>query len=411
MTKFKYFLSICIVLAISMFFYGLNIKKNDKNEKEVIFWTVQLSPFSSYINGVINDFEQQNPQIKIKWIDVPYAEAEKRVLASLLSNNMPDLMNITSDFNIMLATKGALNSIDNGLENYNPEILKLLNFDNKVWGIPFYATSAITIYNKELVNKFGINKHPKTYSELFLLAEKTPKLNNKYLFMPTLTENDTLYKILNKYGFVDVDTISSDKSVELFSCLKFLYDNEKIPKESITQTHREVLEKYSSGQIAYIQAGANFLNIIKENSLDVYNKTDVLPQFYGNEERYDFSLMALAIPLKSKYSKEALLFAQFLTNEKNQLEFAKLTGVLPVNKYTLKNEYFNDKVNKNDLQAKAREIGATQLSAPIFYPIQNKKHKEIINLLNSTIEQILLENKNILQTLKILGENWLLLIN
>ena len=70
-----------------------------------------------------------------------------------------------------------------------------------------------------------------------------------------------------------------------------------------------------------------------------------------------------------------------------------------------------DKVNKNDLQAKAREIGATQLSAPIFYPIQNKKHKEIINLLNSTIEQILLENKNILQTLKILGENWLLLIN
>lgn len=410
MTKFKYFLSICILLVFCVGFFCLNSRQNISEKKEVIFWTVQLSPFSNYINGVITDFEQQNPNIKIKWIDIPYAEAEKRVLASLLSNNVPDLINITSDFNITLAPKGALKNIDSGLERYNSAILKALTFEEKVWGVPFYATSAVTIYNKDLVNEFGVKKHPKTYIELFELAKNSEHKKNKYLFMPTLTENDTLYKILNKYNLASVSTINSNKSVRFFKELKQLYKDEKIPKESITQTHREVLEKYSSGQIAYIQAGANFLNIIKENSLDIYNKSDVLPQLYGDKEQYDFSLMTLAIPLKSKQSEEALLFAKFVTNEKNQLTFAKLTGVLPVNKQTLQDEYFKMAENK-DLQTKARVTGASQITSPIVYPQQTKKHKEIISLINTTLERILLEDKNILEYLQKLSKNWKMLIN
>lgn len=410
MTNFKYFLSICIFFVLGFCFYLINSNEKETKIKEVEFWTSQLSVFSDYMNSVIDEFEKQNPHIKIKWIDVPYAEAEKRVLASLLSSNMPDLINITADFNITLASKGALKNIEDGLENYNKVILNSLTLDDKVWGVPFYATSAITIYNKDLIKEFGINESPKTYYELFDIAKKSPKLNNKYLFMPTLTENDTLYKILNKYNLASVENVNSDNAIYFFNELKHLYDNERIPKEAITQTHREVLEKYSSGQIAYIQAGANFLNIIKENSLDVYSKSDILPQLYGEKEQYDFSLMTLAIPLKSKNSKEALLFANFLTNEQNQLDFSKLTGVLPVNNDALKNEYFK-KDDVGDLQVKARVIGAKQLFSPVLYPKHTKKHKEIISLINSTVEKILLENRDIPEYLQILSNNWKMLLD
>ena len=43
-----------------------------------------MNDFSDYINGVISEFEVQNPDIKIKWIDVPFSEGEKRTLASVL---------------------------------------------------------------------------------------------------------------------------------------------------------------------------------------------------------------------------------------------------------------------------------------------------------------------------------------
>ena len=73
-----------------------------------MFWTLQLSGYSDYFNKIIADFEKDNPEIKIKWIDVPYSEGEKRTLASIMGNNPPDLINLNPDFSVMLAQIGAL---------------------------------------------------------------------------------------------------------------------------------------------------------------------------------------------------------------------------------------------------------------------------------------------------------------
>ena len=70
-----------------------------------------MSDFAPYINGVISDFEQENPDIKIKWVDIPFSEGEKRTLASVLSDNPPDLVNLNPDFSATLAHKGALQEI------------------------------------------------------------------------------------------------------------------------------------------------------------------------------------------------------------------------------------------------------------------------------------------------------------
>lgn len=404
MTKLKIFLIICVIICANLLFS----LKQHKEQSELVFWTVQLSPFSDYINGVITEFEQIHPYIKVKWVDVPYSEAEKRVLASLLANNMPDLVNITSDFNMTLAAKGALYQIDDGLGAYNGALLRAVTYDGKVWGLPFYATSAVTIYNKELMSEFAIIKPAATYDEIFMQMETAPQIANKYLFMPTINENDTLYKILNKYGVNSPQTIATDESARIFAELKKLYVEGKIPKEAITQTHREVLEKYSAGQIVYLQAGANFLNIIKENSPDVYSKTDVAEQFYGKDKAFDFSLMTLAVPLKARNKKEAVLFARYLTNPQNQLEFAKITGVLPCNKSALLDSYFLQ-ADTSNLSEKARYIGAKQLSNPIIYPTQKKHHKDVIVLLNSLSEQILLSGKNIQTMLQQVKDKWILL--
>ncbi len=46
-------------------------------KEEVVFWSLQMSTFGNYMNPLIAEFEKQNPDIKIKWIDVPYSEGEK----------------------------------------------------------------------------------------------------------------------------------------------------------------------------------------------------------------------------------------------------------------------------------------------------------------------------------------------
>lgn len=393
-TLVRIILIVFLILLSAVFF-----KPSNKSDNEVIFWTLQMSDFSPYMNKVIKEFEAQNPKIKIKWVDVPFSEGEKRTLASVLSDNPPDLINLNPDFSALLAQRGALYEIHQEYtQQFNKEIINSLKYSGKLYSLPWYATSAVTIYNKELLKKSGVSM-PLTYEDIALIAPQIKKKTGAYVLLPNITENDTMLRILNKYG-VTASNINSEKSVYVFDYFKSLYDKALIPKESVTQTHREALEKYMAEQIVFFQAGANFLNMIKENAPSTYKNTDVAPQFTGELGQYDFSLMNFVIPVRAKHKEEALKFALFLTNYENQLELAKLTNVLAVNEQTLKDDFYTS-YDKDDLISKARVISAKQLNKiePSFKTM--KDQKEFNTIVNTAVQQILL-NKN--TTKKILDD-------
>lgn len=227
--------------------------------------------------------------------------------------------------------------------------------------------------------------------------------------MPTITENDTMLKILNKYDINTPYALKTHDSIEIFDFYKQLYKDDLIPKESINQTHRESLEKYMSEYIVSIQAGANFLNLIKENAPNVYKKTDVSTQLVGSEGQYDFSLMNFVIPKRAKNKEAALKFALYLTNEENQLRLAKLTNVLATNENALKNEYYQ-KYDKNDILAKARVISAQQLNKVEPVLKQQKSQKEINNVINTATQLILVDNVDTKKVLDSASKKWSKLI-
>ena len=388
---------ILIILLLAIFTIPFGKKSVDN---EVVFWTLQMNDFAPYMNKVISEFEAQNPDVKIKWIDVPFSEGEKRTLASVLSDNPPDLINLNPDFTALLAQRGALYQIDEQYtKQYNQSIINSLKTNGKLYSLPWYATSAVTIYNKDLLAKSGA-KMPATYKDLAQIAPQIKQKTGAYVLLPNITENDTMARILNKYG-VTPNNINSQKSQEVFELFKNLYEKDLIPKESITQTHREALEKYMAEKIVFFQAGANFLTMIKENAPSTYANTDVAPQIVGELGQNDFSLMNFVIPTRAKHKSEALKFALFLTNSENQLAMAKLTNILAVNEETLQNEFYT-KYDEKDLMSKARIISAKQLNKiePTFMPARNQKEINIV--LNEAVQQILLNKattKNILDNL------------
>ena len=264
------------------------------------------------------------------------------------------------------------------------------------------------LYNKQILQQAGVKVLPKSYDDLFKIATLIKEKTGAFVTMPTLTENDTFLKILNKYDVNSSDKITSKKSKTIFESYKKLYQDNLIPKESITQNHQEALEKYMSGQILFIQSGANFLNIVKENAPQIYVHTDISEQFVGDNGKYDVSVMNLIIPAKAKNKDEALRFALFLTNKKNQVALAKLTSILPVNNLALEDDYFRV-FDAFDKIAKARFVSANQLSnlqTPIKFL---KNQKEILTLLNSTVQQVLLDKVDVGQGLSEMQRQWQLM--
>ncbi len=358
-------------------------------KKEISFWTLQMGNFAPYINEIIDKYETSHDDVKIKWVDVPFSEGEKRTLAAVMTDSPPDLINLNPDFSAILAQKGTLEEIpQEKLSTFTPEVVRAMAYNGKIYSIPWYATSAITIYNKDLLKKSGINKVPKTYDDLFEISAQIKSKTGAYSYLPTITENDTMVKILNKYGIYEPENYNSDASVRIFEKFKTMYKKDLIPQETITMTHREALEQYMAEKIVFYQGGANFLNMIKENAPKIYEQTDVAEQFKGTVGQNDFSVMNFVIPVKAKYKDEALDFCLFLTNEENQLKLAKMTNVISTNKNALNNPFYNDYSN---ITAKSRSISAKQINNIYPQMKQRRNQKEINMLVNTAVQSILLD--------------------
>ncbi len=385
-----------IIFTVLLAVILLVARPKAKND-ELVFWTLQMRDFSHYMEKVIANFEAQNPEIKINWVDIPFSEGEKRTLAAILSDNPPDLINLNPDFSALLAQKGTLTEIsDEDLTQFPKEIVDNMKFNGKNYFIPWYATSALTFYNKRL-----LHSQPKTYNEILDMCQTN---NDKFLLMFNFAENDSMLRLLNKYGINSPENINSQMAIDLYKTLQDAYNSGCFPKESLTQTHQESLEKYMAGEVLIFEGGANFLNMIKENAPQTFANTEPGTQLTGETGKYNFSMMNFIIPVKSKKQDTALKFALYLTNAENQLELAKLTNILATNKDALADKFYTTAAPE-DIFAQARVLSAKQLKNIQPQPFYANR-KEIITLINNATQKILLKQDAIENVLNKLRYDW-----
>lgn len=397
----KTFIKLTLCLIFATFLLSGCTKQMQEEKITVEFWTLQLSDFTPYMNSMIDEYEKSHPNIKIKWIDVPFSEGEKRVLASIMSNHVPDLVNLNPSFSSTLASKGTLSDISaysdkQDFDDFLHPAMNLCTQNGKTYCIPWYITSSITLYNSELTDKAGIKKLPQKDEEIYEFAKQIKNKTGKYALMPTLSEDGYMFKNLIKHNISIIDEknkqifLSTKEVQNIYKIWSELYSSSFIPKESITQTHREALEKYMSGELAMLQTGANFLVMIKDNAPDIYKKTKLAPQLNLENGVVDFSMMNLIIPEKSKHQKEALEFALFLTSEKNQVEFSKLAPVLPSSKKALDNNFFDSDAT---LIEQGRKISAYQMkTGPKNIPLYPQQ-KEINTTMDYATQKIILKKE------------------
>ena len=205
-------------------------------------------------------------------------------------------------------------------------------------------------------------------------------------------------KVSLRFDIVNKDDIEIENAKKVYMMFNDMYKKDYMPKDTLSINHREVIEKYMSNQALSIIAGSNFINMIKQNAPDIYSKSAISPQLQGSNGAYDVALMNLIIPKRSKHQDLAYEFAKLLTNEKNQLELAHITNVLPANKYALNNDYF--KTCSNELYDSARCIAASQLENLNTVTFGEKNKKTINESINSTLEKIILNNADVNREIK-----------
>lgn len=348
------------------------------------FWTMQLKPqFTDYFTELIAQYESENKETQVRWVDVPWNAMESKILTAVSAKTAPDVVNLNPKFASQLASKEAWLNLDEQMtqeqkEAYLPNIWQASTINKQSFGIPWYLTTQITVYNQELLEQAGVSDPPKTYDDLAQVAKEVKDKTGKYAFFATFVSEDSgeVLESLVKMGVQLLDkenkaAFDSPEGIKAFEYWVNLYKNQLLPPEALTQGHRYAIELYQAGELALLGTGAQFMETINNNAPEVAKVSGVSPQITGETGKKNVAVMNLVVPKDTPNPTQAVDFALFVTNSENQLAFARAANVLPSTKEGVKNyiTFLEDKGEMTSTQEKAIKIGAEQLEeAEVLIP-------------------------------------------
>ncbi|NJO77685.1 MAG: sugar ABC transporter substrate-binding protein [Cyanobacteria bacterium RM1_2_2] len=386
---------------------------------EVEFWTMQLQPqFTDYFNQLIAQFEQENPGTKIRWVDVPWADMQSKILTAVSAGTAPDVVNLNPDFAAQLAGRNAWLELDERISEtdkaqYLPNIWKASTLEEKSFGIPWYLSSGLTIYNQDLLQQAGISEPPASYEELAQVAKQIKEKTGKYAFFATVVPEDSaeVLQSMVQMGVQLVDdqgkaAFNTPAGKAAFQYWADLYQQGLLPKEVLTQGHRRAIDLYQAGETAFLSTGSQFLKTIATNAPAIAEVSAVAPQLTGTTGKKNVAVMNLVIPRNTDQPDAALKFALFVTNNENQLAFAKAANVLPSTVTALQDRYFTQISPDAATIDQARAVSAQQMqSAEVLLPAI-KDVKELQKIVYDNLQATMLEEKSVEQALADAAAEW-----
>lgn len=337
-------------------------------EVKLQLWTISLKPtFDDYVNGVIKDYEGKHQNVKVEWTDLPYDGLQEKLLNAIAADEPPDVVNLNTELAVLIGDKGGLVNMDEVLKPeqkalYFDKLYQSAQYQGKTYALPWYASGEVMFVNTDIMQKAGLDptKPPQTWDELTAAAKTIKEKTKLDAFIP---QGD-----LNRFFQDGVQLLSPDKKKAAFNtpeavaAVKWyadLFKNDIISKDYLTKTYAEAVNQFMAGQMAFALTGPAFLKRVKEQAPDVYKVTDVAPHPAGKVRVDQVPLMDVVVPVKSKHKTEAVDFSLFLTNDENQLAFAKIVSILPSTKKAAADDYF--KAQGDTPETKANQIAIKQL--------------------------------------------------
>lgn len=392
---------------------------DNAGKTEVEFWTMQLSPdYDDYFNTLIANFEAENPDIAVNWLDVPWADMEKKILAAVSANNAPDVVNLNPDFASQLATKGAWLSLDDKLSEseqavYLPGIWQATQLNGNSFGFPWYLTTRVTLYNTELLKAAGISEPPATFEALAEVAKQVKEKTGKYAFFISFVPEDAadVLQSFIQMGVPLVDesgkaAFNTPEGKKVFQYWTDLYQQELMPQEVLTQGHAQAIQLYESGQTAILASGAEKLDSIAQNAPTIAEVTKSAPQITGSTGKKNVAAMDLVIPQATDAPEAAIAFATYVTNDANQLEFAKAANVLPSTVKAASDSYFSEVSDSASPVEVARSVSAAQLGdAEVLIPAMADV-KELQKIVYNNLQASMLGTKTVDQAVIDAANEW-----
>ncbi|GHF29559.1 solute-binding protein [Streptomyces mashuensis] len=322
-------------------------------EGSITFQTWNLrARFKDYFEGLVRDFERQNPGVKVTWVDQPAEHYAEKLGADAAGGTLPDVVNVSPDLSYPLAKAGLLTNLDKEpaaarfKDEYTPESWQgnALPGLHGTYAFPWYLNTGPLFYNKALFRSSGLDpeKPPRSFDELFAVAERMTKASGGRT--ATLAAAPSI-EDFGRYGvrLMNDDatrfTYNEPKGVELLTRYKRLYDQGGLDPQALTNTPEKSGQKFLEQKVAINPGSAHDLETFRKNAPGLHRELGIVdaPNNTGKPNMY---VMGVAVSERSTHKAAAVAFAHFVTDRRNQEAFAHKVAVFPSTRGSLDDPYW-----------------------------------------------------------------------
>jgi len=350
----------CAVFFTVLLFSAVSLQAAKKkaaagDKPKLVFWQNEAgSGLSEWYKAVIDDINA-NESFTVELVENPIANVIDLLTAAGAGQSGFD---VSWDWSgrsstMLRGTSGVYQPV-NGL--VSEAALKPLNKgtitantdeQGRLWGVPFFNDLNYLVYNKEILQKAGVDlkKFTNSWSDFIAACEKVKKIGvvpisfaNKEGIVHELWALDMMYQYFDTEAdlakYFEIANFNEPKMRNAMEKYKFLYDKGYLDPAGETLDYASnYFSKFSSGQCAFIWfINSIYVSAIKESQIGEDKAGYMLHVAYGDgklAKKVPGLGYCLTVSKWTKYPKEAAKAIEYFVSEKWQTRMLTEYGVVP----------------------------------------------------------------------------------
>ncbi|OQD55249.1 sugar ABC transporter substrate-binding protein [Streptomyces phaeoluteigriseus] len=295
--------------------------------------------------ALVKEFEAANKDVKVKYVNVPFDQAQNKFDTAAGSKGAPDVLRSEVGWTPAFAKKGFFLPLD-GTEalaeqaKFKPNLIEQAKYEGKTYGVPIVTDTLALVYNKALFAKAGLTEAPKSWDDL---KKAAATIKDKTGVDGYWGSTQAYYAQSFLYGegtdTVDAEgkkiTVNSAEAKKAYGTWLGMFDGKGLHKADTTaDAYAHIQDAFVNGKVAAIVQGPwEITNFYKGSAFTDKSNLGIATVPAGSTGEagaptggHNLSVYAGS---DAAHQKAALKFVNFMTSAKSQAAVAQKNSTLP----------------------------------------------------------------------------------
>lgn len=331
---------------------------------------------------IIEEYNQNN-SVKINSRYIHVSELGNQLTRSILMNDTPDLVILSSEMIARFASNGVLANLNEYTADWEDksefyeEAWKSGKYNDNLYAIPQNINTLAIFYNKDLFEKNNFKEPPQNWDELIEYSRIiTNKDERIYGFSFSAPKNEQLSFQIAPFLWqagADFYNLNNDMAYSAVDLWRKMIENSYSPKSVLNTPQYELAVNFSSGNIGMMVNGPWAIGALEDTDFEY----GVFKMPINKNVDQPFSVLggeSIAILNNSNMKKESWEFIKFFLDKEVIKTWGELEDRIPARKDAIISESEVMRVFKEQLNfAKSRPVHPeySKISAEIQNAVQN----------------------------------------